>query len=200
MEAYFNVLYYTELVTILAEQVENAQSALTLASRQEELGVKGHADVVQMEADLADREYELVSARNSLADAKITLEDVMLWPVGEELVIDTSLDSLDATTSGASGNVIVEDIILKARASMPSVLVAKGALDNAKYAPALHAKAKLLDPSGGRILFAPVQALPMASSQLRARLAAGEECEAELPEEVRSVIRREGLYRNTGRG
>lgn len=134
MEAYFNVLYYTELVSILAEQVENAQSALTLASRQEELGVKGHADVVQMEADLADREYELVSARNSLADAKITLEDVMLWPVGEELVIDTSLDSLDATTSGASGNVIVEDIILKARASMPSVLVAKGALDNAKYA------------------------------------------------------------------
>lgn len=134
MEAYFNVLYYTELVGILAEQVENAQSALMLASRQEELGVKGHADVVQMEADLADREYELVSARNSLADAKITLEDVILWPVGEELVIDTSLDSLDATTSGASGNVIVEDIILKARASMPSVLVAKGALDNAKYA------------------------------------------------------------------
>lgn len=133
MEAYFNVLYYTELVGILAEQVENAQSALTLASRQEELGVKGHADVVQMEADLADREYELVSARNSLADAKITLEDVMLWPVGEELVIDTSLDSLDAMTSGASGNAIIEDIILKARASMPSVLVAKGALDNAKY-------------------------------------------------------------------
>ena len=64
-------------------------------------------------------------------------------------------------------------------------------------APALHAKAKLLDPSGGRILFAPVQALPMASSQLRARLAAGEECEAELPEAVRTVIRREGLYRNT---
>ena len=64
-------------------------------------------------------------------------------------------------------------------------------------APALHAKAKLLDPSGGRILFAPVQALPMSSSQLRARLAAGEECEAELPEAVRTVIRREGLYRNT---
>ena len=64
-------------------------------------------------------------------------------------------------------------------------------------APALHAKAKQLDPSGGRILFAPVQALPMSSSQLRARLAAGEECEAELPEQVRSVIRREGLYRNT---
>ena len=61
--------------------------------------------------------------------------------------------------------------------------------------PALHAKARELDPAGDRILFAPVEALPMASSQLRARLQAGDSCEAELPETVRQVIRREGLYR-----
>ncbi len=42
---------------------------------------------------------------------------------------------------------------------------------------------------------APVEALPMASSNLRARLAAGEACENELPALVRRVIRREGLYR-----
>ena len=60
--------------------------------------------------------------------------------------------------------------------------------------PALHAKARQLDKSGSRILFAPVEALPMASSTLRARLAAGEECEKELPASVRRVIRREGLY------
>ena len=60
--------------------------------------------------------------------------------------------------------------------------------------PALHAKARQLDASGARILFAPVEALPMASSALRARLAAGEECEKELPASVRRVIRREGLY------
>ena len=60
--------------------------------------------------------------------------------------------------------------------------------------PALHAKARQLDESGSRILFAPVEALPMASSALRARLAAGEECEKELPASVRRVIRREGLY------
>ncbi len=130
MEAYFNVVYYTELVNILSEQVENARSAVTLASRQEELGVKGHADVVQMEADLADREYELVSARNSLMDAKIKLEDVMLWPVGESLEIDAAPASLDASPD----NVPVDELIAKARASMPSVLVAKGTLDNAEYA------------------------------------------------------------------
>lgn len=62
-------------------------------------------------------------------------------------------------------------------------------------APELHEKAKQLDPSRARILFAPVEALPMASSALRTRLAAGDECENELPALVRRVIRREGLYR-----
>ncbi len=60
--------------------------------------------------------------------------------------------------------------------------------------PELHAMARQLDPTGARILFAPVQALPMASSTLRARLADGEACEAELPETVRTVICREKLY------
>ena len=66
--------------------------------------------------------------------------------------------------------------------------------------PALHAKARQLDPAGGRILFAPVEALPMASSGLRARLAAGDPCEAELPEAVRAVIRRENLYQTAKEG
>lgn len=66
---------------------------------------------------------------------------------------------------------------------------------NVGDAPELHAKALRLDPTGARILFAPVQALPMASSDIRTRLAAGEGCEAELPEAVRAVIRREKLYK-----
>ncbi len=141
MEAYFNVVYYTELVNILCEQVENTRSAVTLASRQEELGMKGHADVVQMEADLADREYELVSARNSLTNAKITLEDVMLWPVGEPLEIDTggTLPS-GSEADGSSGPtkndepLPLDEIVRSAQKNMPSVIVAKGTLDNAKYA------------------------------------------------------------------
>ena len=71
------------------------------------------------------------------------------------------------------------------------------ALSWARYVgddPELHAMARQLDPTGARILFAPVQALPMASSALRARLVDGEACEAELPETVRTVIRREKLY------
>ena len=64
---------------------------MTKAKRQEELGQKGHADVIQMEADLADRQYDLTNTWNVYQSQKMTLADLMFWPVDEELVIDTSM-------------------------------------------------------------------------------------------------------------
>ena len=91
MEAYYNVVYYKRLVDVYEEQVSVAEQALTKARRQEELGQKGHADVIQMEADLADREYDLINTRNQYESQKMTLADLMFWPVGEELEIDFSI-------------------------------------------------------------------------------------------------------------
>lgn len=130
MEAYFNVIYYSELTNILEEQVETARSSVKLAERQEELGSKGHADVVQMRADLSDREYELVSARNSLANAYITLGDVMLWPLDQELVIDTDIDALVSADHNQIAD--TEEIALNAAAFLPSVRIARGNRDNAR--------------------------------------------------------------------
>ena len=91
MEAYYNVVYYKRLVDVYEEQVSVAEQALVKARRQEELGQKGHADVVQMEADLADRQYDLTNTYNMYESQKMTLADLMFWPVDEELVIDTSM-------------------------------------------------------------------------------------------------------------
>ncbi len=91
MEAYYNVVYYKRLCDVYEEQVSVAEQALAKAKRQEELGQKGHADVIQMEADLADRQYELTNTYNMFLDQKMTLSDLMFWPVDEELVIDTSM-------------------------------------------------------------------------------------------------------------
>ena len=55
MEAYCNVLYYTELEKALQAQVATAEKAVQLATKQEQLGQKSHADVVQMQSDLAER-------------------------------------------------------------------------------------------------------------------------------------------------
>lgn len=127
IEAYFNVIYYTKLAEILTEQVENARNAVKLAERQEELGSKGYADVVQMKADLADREYELTTATNNRDNAMITLEDVMYWPVDEKLTIDLELSSIQTGANSPAA----DDIIANAARSMPSVLIAKGSMDNA---------------------------------------------------------------------
>lgn len=90
MEAYSNVLYYAELEKVLESQVATAQAARDRAVRQEELGQKGHADVVQMESELAQKQYQLVTTRNLKNDALITLKDVMFWPASNELVIDSN--------------------------------------------------------------------------------------------------------------
>ena len=91
MEAYYNVVYYKRLTDVYEEQVATAESALKKARRQEELGQKGHADVIQMEADLADRQYDLTNTYNMYQDQKMTLADLMFWPVDKELNIDTSM-------------------------------------------------------------------------------------------------------------
>ena len=91
MEAYYNVVYYKRLCDVYEEQVAVAEQALAKAKRQEELGQKGHADVIQMEADLADRQYDLTNTYNMYESQRMTLADLMFWPVDEELVIDTSM-------------------------------------------------------------------------------------------------------------
>ena len=132
IEAYYNVVYYTRLADILSDQVRTAQEALHLARRQEELGQKGYADVVQMEADLSDREYDLITARNSLEDAYITLKDVMFWPITDSLAIDTS--------SAEEGNELYlltdennpDDIIGNAMNTLPDISIARGNMENAR--------------------------------------------------------------------
>lgn len=132
MEAYCNVLYYKELSGILESQVNTAKESLELAKRQEELGQKSYADVVQMEADLADRKYQEITAQNSLKDAYITLKDIMFWPADEKLDIDMSLVSEDSPALWSDSASDVDDILGNAKAFLPDIAIAKGRLDNAK--------------------------------------------------------------------
>ena len=93
MEAFYNVAYYQRLTAVYEEQVAAAETSLQLARRQEELGLKGHADVVQMEADLADRQYDLTNTRNMYLDQRMILSDLMFWPEEEELLIETEVEA-----------------------------------------------------------------------------------------------------------
>ena len=137
MEAYYNVVYYKRLCDVYEEQVAVAETALAKAHRQEELGQKGHADVIQMEADLADRRYDLVTTQNACKDCLIQLEDLMFWPMDEELVIVTDYRSFAGTQDD---HVVIlrepegteESIVAFALTHNPGVQIADWTRQNAK--------------------------------------------------------------------
>ena len=149
MEAYCNVLYYTEMQKALQAQVATAEKAVQLATRQEQLGQKSHADVVQMQSDLAERQYQLTTCRNNLNNAFVTLKDVMFWPIEKPLKIDSLVvglshcgsriinDSLsrlpyyDSPTDQAEN---IAQMVEFAKTNMPAVVLAEGTMKNARLA------------------------------------------------------------------
>ena len=144
MEAFYNVVYYKRLLAVYEEQVATSELSLTKARRQEELGQKGHADVVQMEADLADRQYELTNVRNMYLDQKMTLADLMFWPSEEELVIDTRMPDqvghdgapvipgMAVVTPGLTGGPVEDEVVTFALTHNPGVQIADWTRLNAR--------------------------------------------------------------------
>lgn len=118
MEAFYNVIYYTELLSVIEGQVATAEKARAKAVRQEELGQKGHADVLQMESELAQKQYQLITTRNMRNDAMITLKDVMFWPVGDELMIDNNVAEPTLTP------VLLSEISSSAKLNLPDAEMA----------------------------------------------------------------------------
>ena len=90
IEAYCNVAYFSRMIEVVSEQVKTASDNLLLAQRKEQLGQKSYADVVQLEAELAEREYQYITMKNQLNDAILMLEDLMLWEERTCLSIQTS--------------------------------------------------------------------------------------------------------------
>lgn len=140
MEAYYNVVYYGEMMKAIEEEVAAATKAVQLARKQEQMGQKGYADVVQIEADLAAKEYRLVNARNMVNDALLTLKDIMFWPLDQELAIDCSMADEAALESGeqlfAKGALdgSKEELVANALETLPAAYMAKGEMMNAKRA------------------------------------------------------------------
>ena len=131
MEAYCNVLYYTEMQKALLAQVATAEKAVQLATRQEQLGQKSHADVVQMQSDLAERQYQLTTCRNNLNNAIITLKDVMFWPIEKPLKIEGLAVGLSHRGSQTDD---ISQMVEFAKTNMPSVVLAEGTMKNARLA------------------------------------------------------------------
>ena len=129
MEAYYNVVFYRHMAQTMEEQVRTSKNAVAYVKRQEELGQKGYADVIEMEAELADREYDLISYSNMITDSMLTLKELMTWPMEEELNIDTEVDEQAYIRITPENE--VEGIVEQAERSLPSIAIARGRMQNA---------------------------------------------------------------------
>jgi len=126
MEAYYNVVYYCRLCQLFDEQIATARTALEKMRRQEEIGQKSRADVIQLEADLADREYDLVSTRQMRDEQIMTLSDLMFFPMDERFAVDTTMPLATAD------NQTEDEIVNYALGNNPSVKIANWRAENAR--------------------------------------------------------------------
>lgn len=118
MQAYVDVVYYTEAAQIAEEQLDESRKNLYNTQKQEELGLKGRPDVVQLEAEVATYEYTLIRQQNLLNTALLNLKDQMNYPFEDALSIDPVIPS----HSGVFEENATE-IFLDARNRLPDALI-----------------------------------------------------------------------------
>lgn len=92
MQAYFDVVYFTNSVKISKEQLETSLTTLEQSQKLYELGRKSLADVAQVESQVASDELFLIQQENQLQLKILTLKQQMNYPLKEELEIDTNVD------------------------------------------------------------------------------------------------------------
>lgn len=95
-QAYINALYYYGTARLARQKLADSDSLLYKTRRQEELGLKGAADVAQVAAQQATDAYHLTHQENLYATALLTLKQQMNLPAADTLLLDTCL--LEATT------------------------------------------------------------------------------------------------------
>jgi outer membrane protein len=91
MQAYTDAVYYRKAIEMAKQKLQESNSTLHKARRMEELGLKGKADVAQIEAQMAEDDYNLTHMKNMYDASVITLKDFMNYPVDQTLDVDTLL-------------------------------------------------------------------------------------------------------------
>lgn len=127
MSAYMDVVYYTEAVVIAKEHLEASRKTLELVRRQFDLGMKSSADVAEIESQEANYDYLLITEENNLALAYIKLREIMNYPQGQPLEIDTdiSIETLSSATSE-------QDLVMYALEYNPRIVASRYATEKSR--------------------------------------------------------------------
>ena len=117
IQAYYNVLYNQGMADLAREQLEETRRTLEQARIQCELGLKSSADVLQIESDLASKDFNLTKMENTLEQAVLTLKSVMYYPLDDDLKISVIEPSVLFSQFSYEGN--ADSIASAARSFLP---------------------------------------------------------------------------------
>ena len=87
MQKYVDAAYAEASIRIASEKLNESKRMLAKMKRLYELGEKGRPDVVQMESQVAEDEYNLTHQENVAKQCLLALKSAMNFPVDEELKI-----------------------------------------------------------------------------------------------------------------
>ena len=87
MQKYVDAAYAEASIRIASEKLNESKRMLDKMKRLYELGEKGRPDVVQMESQVAEDEYNLTHQENVAKQSLLALKSTMNFPVDEELKI-----------------------------------------------------------------------------------------------------------------
>jgi outer membrane protein len=112
MSAYLQVLYAEEQVTNSRNQADATREELALAKERYGLGAIANSDYLQVKTQLASEELTLANAVNSLKMAKVTLMQLMEYPVDESFEIARpDIDAIISTTPAADAVSVYEEAL-----------------------------------------------------------------------------------------
>ncbi len=92
MQKYIEAAYAQACIGIAQDKLDESRRLLTKTQALYELGEKGRPDVVQIESQVAEDEYNLTHQQNAAAQALLDLKSAMNFPERDSLAISLQMD------------------------------------------------------------------------------------------------------------
>ena len=105
MQKYVDAAYAEASIRIANEKLNESKRMLAKMKRLYELGEKGRPDVVQMESQVAEDEYNLTHQENVAKQSLLALKSAMNFPVDEELKIQIKEEQKNQIKEGQKNQI-----------------------------------------------------------------------------------------------
>ena len=111
MQKYVDAAYAEASIQIASEKLNESKRMLAKMKRLYDLGEKGRPDVVQMESQVAEDEYNLTHQENVAKQSLLALKSAMNFPVDEELKLELKSENKEVPASGTNYETVYQGFL-----------------------------------------------------------------------------------------